>query len=414
MDVILVPGLWLAGSSWAEVQPVLERAGHRTHPLTLPGLESPGADRTGIGLADHVAAVVSAIDAADGPVVVVGHSAGSGIVWAAVDARPDRVAHAVLVGGFPSPDGGPIADGFDTEGADLPLPPWSEFEEADLTDLDDAGRERFRAQAVPSPAAVVSDRQQLSDERRYDVPVTMVCPEYTGEMVRGWLAQGAAPVSELGRIRAVRYVDLPTGHWPQFTRPRDLGRMILSVIEAAPDAVIDEFGRPEPPIGADELTTLVGFLDWQRATLAWKCDVAESSALNRTTAASSMTLGGLLKHVAYVEDDWFVCDLHDRPKPPPWDAVDWSADRDWEWHSAANDSPDELFGLWHHSIARARAALAEALANGGGLDQRAKRLWPDGQSPSLRWILAHMIEEYARHNGHADLLRETIDGATGE
>ena len=231
MDVILVPGLWLDGSSWAAVQPILERAGHATHPLTLPGLESPTADRAGIGLADHVAAVVAAIDATSGPVVVVGHSAGSGVAWAAVDARPDRVDHAVLVGGFPTPGGGSIADSFTTDGADLPLPPWSEFDEADLGGLDDAARERFRAQAVPSPAAAVSDRQRLFDERRYNVPVTMVCPEFTGEMVRGWLAQGAAPVSELARIQSVRYVDLPTGHWPQFTRPAELGAAILAAAE---------------------------------------------------------------------------------------------------------------------------------------------------------------------------------------
>jgi len=413
MDVILVPGLWLDASSWDAVVPVLTRAGHRPHAVRLPGMESAAADRAGIGLADHVGAIVAAIDAADAPVVVVGHSAGSGIVWAAVDARPGRVAHAVLVGGFPTPDGGPIADSFAANGADVPLPPWSEFEEADLRGLDDAARDRFRARSVPSPAGVVGGRQQLADDRRYEVPVTMVCPEFTGEMVQGWVAQGAAPVSELPRIRSVRYVDLPTGHWPQFTRPDDLARIVLAVIDAPVDATVDEYGRPQPPIGGDEAATLLGYLDYQRATLAWKAGGVDAAALRATTAASTITLGGLLKHLAYVEDDWFTRVLLDRPKPAPWDSVDWSADRDWDWHSAADDSPDELFGLWHAAAARSRAAVRDVLA-AGGLDQPARRTWPDGRAPSLRWILCHLVEEYARHNGHADLLREAVDGATGE
>ena len=126
-----------------------------------------------------------------------------------------------------------------------------------------------------------------------------------------------------------------------------------------------------------------------------------------------MTLGGLLKHMAYVESDWFSRVLHARDPQPPWDTVDWKADRDWEWHSAADDTPAQLLTLWDNAVTESRALFAEALAN-GGLDQMAKRIWPDGGSPSLRWIVVHMIEEYARHNGHADLLRESVDGQTGE
>jgi uncharacterized damage-inducible protein DinB len=175
----------------------------------------------------------------------------------------------------------------------------------------------------------------------------------------------------------------------------------------------DQQGRPEPPLAADETATLLGFLDYQRATLAWKCAGLEAAGLRATTAASSMTLGGLLKHLAYVEDDWFSRRLHDHPIPPPWDAVDWAADEDWEWHSAADDSPEQLVELWQTSVSRSRSLVAEALAE-GGLDQLARRRWPDGRAPSLRWILCHMIEEYARHVGHADLLRESVDGQTGE
>jgi uncharacterized damage-inducible protein DinB len=175
----------------------------------------------------------------------------------------------------------------------------------------------------------------------------------------------------------------------------------------------DEYGRPEPPLAADEAATLLGFLDFQRATLAWKTAGLGAAGLTARIGVSSMTLGGLLKHLAYVEDDWFSRWLLGRDRPPPWDAVDWAADPDWEWHSAACDAPEQLLALWRDAVTRSRAAVAEALADGGP-DQPARRSWPDGRSPSLRWILCHMIEEYARHNGHADLLRESVDGETGE
>ena len=176
---------------------------------------------------------------------------------------------------------------------------------------------------------------------------------------------------------------------------------------------VDEQGRPEPPAAGDELATLAGFLDFQRATLAWKCRGVDAAGMQATVGVSTMTLGGLLKHLAYVEQSWFSRALFDRAPEPPWDTVDWTADRDWEWHTAAQDAPEELFALWEAAVERSRSELAEALAR-GGLDQLAVRTWPDGTAPSLRWILVHMIEEYARHNGHADLLREVVDGEVGE
>ena len=176
---------------------------------------------------------------------------------------------------------------------------------------------------------------------------------------------------------------------------------------------LDEIGRPEPPQGADETSTLLGFLDYQRATLAWKCGGLDAAGLRATVGASSITLGGLLKHLAYVEDDWFSRWLMGRGRTAPWDTVDWSLDPDWEWHSAAGDTGEELLGLWKGAVERSRAAVTEALDE-GGLDQLARRTWPDGRAPSLRWILVHMVEEYARHNGHADLIRESVDGLTGE
>ncbi|MGY3378369.1 putative damage-inducible protein DinB [Arthrobacter sp. TE12231] len=177
--------------------------------------------------------------------------------------------------------------------------------------------------------------------------------------------------------------------------------------------IVDDQGRPEPPLAADETATLLGFLDFQRATLAWKCAGLEAAGLRVTTAASSMTLGGLLKHMAYVEGEWFSRSLHARDREAPFGTVDWKADPDWDWHSAAEDTPDQLRNLWQGAVDRSRERLADALAS-GGLDQLARRSWPDGSAPSLRWILCHMIEEYARHNGHADLLREAVDGQTGE
>ncbi len=177
--------------------------------------------------------------------------------------------------------------------------------------------------------------------------------------------------------------------------------------------MIDDVGRPEPEPAVDETDTLLGFLDFQRATFEWKCRGLGADSLATRVAASSMTLGGIMKHLAWVEDHWFSFFLHDAERSEPWRSVDWSADSNWEWNSAAHDEPDELRRLWSASVDASRARVAESLAR-GGMDQLARRTWDSGESPSLRWILVHMIEEYARHNGHADLIREAIDGSTGE
>jgi uncharacterized damage-inducible protein DinB len=176
---------------------------------------------------------------------------------------------------------------------------------------------------------------------------------------------------------------------------------------------VDEHGRSEPPLTGDEFTTLTGYLEYQRATFAWKCDGLDATGFNATTAASAMTLGGMLKHLALVEDYWCSQRLHGLDAQPPWDTVDWDADPDWDWHSAAMDTPERLRSLWQDSVGRSRSLVEEAMAV-GGLAALARRPWPDGRTPSLRWILCHLIEEYARHNGHADLLRESVDGLTGE
>jgi uncharacterized damage-inducible protein DinB len=178
-------------------------------------------------------------------------------------------------------------------------------------------------------------------------------------------------------------------------------------------ADLDEQGRPEPRPAVSEIDTLLDFLDFQRATLAWKCSGLDAAGLRATAAKSSMTLGGLLKHMALVEEHWFWRYLHGYDRTAPWDTVDWNAEPDWEWDSSTQDSPEELRTMWENAVTRSRELVDQALAT-DGLGQLAKRAWPNGEAPSLRWILVHMIEEYARHNGHADLLRESVDGQTGE
>jgi hypothetical protein len=179
------------------------------------------------------------------------------------------------------------------------------------------------------------------------------------------------------------------------------------------DARTDEHGRTEPPLEGDEWATLTGFLDHQRATFAWKVSGLDAAQLATTLPPSTMTLAGLMKHLAYVEDDWFEGCFLDGPDREPWASVDWTATPDWEWESARGQDPDELHTLWSEAVSRARSIAATA-HEGGGLGQKAARAWQDGRAPSLRWILTHMIEEYSRHNGHADLLREAVDGQVGE
>lgn len=175
----------------------------------------------------------------------------------------------------------------------------------------------------------------------------------------------------------------------------------------------DETGRAEPPVAGDETATLLGSVERQRATLAWKCGGLDAAGMRATLGASTVTLGGLLKHLALVEDDYFTGKLLGRDLGSPWDTVDWDADPDWEWRSAAEDTPEELMTLWRDAVTRSRSAVTELLA-GGDLGQLARFTWPDGRTPSMRRILIDLIEEYARHVGHADLIRESVDGLVGE
>jgi hypothetical protein len=170
-------------------------------------------------------------------------------------------------------------------------------------------------------------------------------------------------------------------------------------------------GYPEPPAVGDEVATLLGSLERQRATFGWKAADLDAAGLRVTVGVSAVTLGGLLKHLAFMEDVNFTRDLAGRPVPPPWDAVDWRAEPDWEWRSAAADTPEQLYGLWHAAVDRSRAAVRAALARGGLGDPYRSA---DGSELTLRRLLVDLIEEYARHTGQADLIREAVDGRVGE
>jgi hypothetical protein len=169
----------------------------------------------------------------------------------------------------------------------------------------------------------------------------------------------------------------------------------------------------EPPIAGDETAALLGELERVRSYLAWKCGGLDAAELRMRLGPSAITLGGLLKHLAHVEDAHFSRLLFDRPPGPPWDEVDWSAQPEWEWESAAEDSPAQLMSMWEASVERSREIVAQALAE-GGLEHRGAFVSRTGESPNLRRILLDLIEEYARHVGHADLIREAVDGLVGE
>ena len=221
MDMVLIAGLWLTGSAWDDVVPPLEGLGHRPVPVTLPG---QGDGSTSATLDDQVAAVVAAVDAAVGPVVVVGHSAACTLAWLAADARPEKVACVVLIGGFPSADGETYADFFETTDGLMQFPGWGPFEGPDAADLDEAARTRMADATVPVPESVSKGVVRLTDDRRYDIPVVMVCPEYSPDEARAWIAAGELP--ELSKAKHVDLVDIDSGHWPMFTKPAELARIL--------------------------------------------------------------------------------------------------------------------------------------------------------------------------------------------
>jgi uncharacterized damage-inducible protein DinB len=175
-----------------------------------------------------------------------------------------------------------------------------------------------------------------------------------------------------------------------------------------------EHERPSAPSAVPtEAESLQSVLERNRRTFAWKTSGLDENGLRATTAASSMTLGGLVKHVALVEVDWLAVKLAGQEYGSPWDAVDFDADPDWEWRTGAQDPPAEVYALWQRAAERSRELVAEVIDK-RGLDGPSSLTWPDGRTPTVRDMLLDMIEEYARHTGHADILREAVDGRVGE
>ncbi|MET1004189.1 MAG: alpha/beta hydrolase [Propionibacteriaceae bacterium] len=223
MDIVLIGGLWLDGSAWDQVVPELEALGHHPVPVTLPG---QGDGATAATLDDQVATVVAAVDAAASPLVVVGHSAASTLAWLAADARPEAVATVVVIGGWPSADGETYADFFETVDGVMPFPGWGPFEGADSADLDEDARRSMEAAAIPVPEGVTKAVVHYQDERRYDVPVVLVCPEFSPAEAQEWLDTGELP--ELAKVKHRQLVDIDSGHWPMFTQPVELARLLAA------------------------------------------------------------------------------------------------------------------------------------------------------------------------------------------
>ncbi len=223
MEIVLVAGLWLPSVLWDDVVGELATYGHRAVPVRLPGQDDGATQAT---LEEQLAAVLAAVDAAADRPVVVGHSAASTLAWLAADRRPDKVARVVLIGGFPHQDGEPYATFFEISAGRMPFPGWDAFDEADRADLDAAARSRIESVAVPVPEGVARGVVRLRDPRRYDVPVTVACPEFTPAQAQEWIDGGECP--ELARAGEVDLVDLASGHWPMVSCPAELARLLAS------------------------------------------------------------------------------------------------------------------------------------------------------------------------------------------
>src|SRR5882757_2686850 len=225
MDILLIGGLWLDGSVWDTVAAELDGLGHRAVPITLPGQGDGNASAT---LTDQVAAVLAAVDAAAGRPMVVGHSAASSLAWLAADARSEKIAKVAMIGGFPSAAGDLYADFFPMTDGVMAFPGWGPFEGPDSADLDDATKATFAAAAIPVPEGVAQGVIRLTDERRYDVPVVLVCPEFTPADAKELVDGGELP--ELAKAKELSYVDIDSGHWPMITAPKELARLLAEAV----------------------------------------------------------------------------------------------------------------------------------------------------------------------------------------
>jgi pimeloyl-ACP methyl ester carboxylesterase len=229
VPIILVPGFWLGAWAWDEVAGALRDDGHDVTALTLPGLESVGADRSSITLNDHVEAICDAVRAAGAPVVLAVHSGAAIPGYGATDRVPELIAHMVYVDTGP----GTAAMDPDVEGDEYPLPSAEELAEGENLDgLSEEQLETFRSRAVPEPAGVMRGAPELTNDARLDVPSTLIATGYTSQDYRDAAAEGQAWLGGLTELRDVTYVDLPTSHWPMWSRPRELAAIIGQIAKA--------------------------------------------------------------------------------------------------------------------------------------------------------------------------------------
>ena len=225
-SVILVPGAWLGAWAWERVVGPLRDAGLDAYPVTLPGLEPDATDRGSITLDDHARAVLDLVDSLDGDVVLVGHSAGGSVLSEVVDQRPERIRRAIYVDSGPQIDGAVPNPGIAADQAEEPLPDWDVLGETSLQGLSDDDLAEFALRAVPHPAGARRGPVRVVNPARFDVPLTAICTSLSSEQLKP-MADGGPPFfTELSEFD-VTYVDLPTGHWPMWSRPADLADAIL-------------------------------------------------------------------------------------------------------------------------------------------------------------------------------------------
>ena len=225
--IILVPGFWLGAWAWDEVAEALRADGHDVRALTLPGLESGEADRSNVTMADHVNAIVEAVQAADSPVVLAVHSASGFSGYAASDRVPDRIAAMVYVD--TAPGIGALDPGF--EGVEKPMV-WEEIEaEENLDGLSEAQKETFRQRAVPVPGGVLREGADLTNDARRDIPSTLICTGFTAEQYQTYASEHPdwAFLAGIPELNNATWVDLPTSHWPMWSRPQELAQIIGDV-----------------------------------------------------------------------------------------------------------------------------------------------------------------------------------------
>jgi pimeloyl-ACP methyl ester carboxylesterase len=228
--IILVPGFWLGAWAWDEVVAALRADGHHVTALTLPGLESAGADRSAITFEDHVRAIIAAIEAAAAPVVLAVHSAAGFSGYAASDRVPDRIAAMVYVD--TAPGIGPLDADF--AGDEKPLA-WDEIEaEENLEGLTEAQKATFRERAVPEPGGVVRGRVELTNDARLDIPSTVIATGFSAADYQTYAREHPewSFLAGLNEIRDVTWIDLPTSHWPMWSRSAEVATIIGDVARA--------------------------------------------------------------------------------------------------------------------------------------------------------------------------------------